>query len=65
VVKPVHDRMPVMLAREDFPGWLDEAALPGPFPAERMAALAVGQRVNNAKNEGPECLEPDTSDGRL
>jgi putative SOS response-associated peptidase YedK len=63
VVKPIHGRMPVLLAREDFAGWLDEAVLPGPYPAKRMAALAVGPRVNNAKNDGPECLEPESPDG--
>jgi hypothetical protein len=63
VDKPVHDRMPVMLAREDFTGRLDEAVLPGPFPAERMAARAVGPRVNNARNEGPGCLEPASAEG--
>jgi putative SOS response-associated peptidase YedK len=62
VVKPVHGRMPVMLAREEIAGWLDEAVLPGPFPAERMAARAVGPRVNKARNEGPGCLEPESPD---
>jgi len=26
-----------------------------PFPSERMAMREVGPRVNNARNEGPEC----------
>jgi hypothetical protein len=36
---------------EDNAAWLGG-------PAERMAALAVGPRVNNATNEGPGCSEP-------
>jgi putative SOS response-associated peptidase YedK len=63
VAKPIHGRMPVMLTREDFAGWLEGAELPGPFPAERMEALAVGSRVNNARHEGPECLVPADGDG--
>jgi putative SOS response-associated peptidase YedK len=58
VVKPIHPRMPVLLVREDFAGWLDVDELPGPFPAEKMEAQAVGQRVNNPKYDGPECLTP-------
>jgi putative SOS response-associated peptidase YedK len=57
-VKPVHGRMPIMLLHADFAPWLDAAQLAGPFPAEKMNALAVGPRVNNARNEGPECLAP-------
>jgi putative SOS response-associated peptidase YedK len=50
--------MPVLLVREDFAPWLDGAELPGPFPAKKMEALAVGPRVNNPKYDGPECLTP-------
>jgi putative SOS response-associated peptidase YedK len=63
VVKPVHDRMPVMLSREDFSGCLEGAELPGPFPAERLSAQAFGTYVNNAKHQGTECLEPADAEG--
>jgi putative SOS response-associated peptidase YedK len=34
------------------------AELPGPFQADRLTARLVGPRVNSARNEGPEYLEP-------
>jgi putative SOS response-associated peptidase YedK len=65
VVQPVHNRMPVILRREDFGAWLDPATpaekllgLLGPYPAEEMVAVPVSTAVNNARNEGPACLEP-------
>jgi putative SOS response-associated peptidase YedK len=65
LVRPVHDRMPVLLRREDFSRWLDPStpaeqllALLRPYPAEEMVAVPVSTRVNNARNEGPACLEP-------
>ena len=69
VVRPVHDRMPVLLRPEDHAAWLDpgrqhaEELLPllAPFPAELMTAAAVGAWVSDARHEGPRCLEP--SDG--
>jgi putative SOS response-associated peptidase YedK len=60
-VKRVRDRMPVLLLTPgEFAVWLDEAALPEPTDPQRLAALAVGPRVNSPRNEGPECLVPDT-----
>jgi putative SOS response-associated peptidase YedK len=29
-----------------------------PFPAERMTAVAVSPKVNSAKYDGPECVQP-------
>jgi putative SOS response-associated peptidase YedK len=29
-----------------------------PFPAESMRAYPISTRVNNAKNDGPELIEP-------
>jgi putative SOS response-associated peptidase YedK len=62
----IHDRMPVILPEHAHEGWLDPEnaqmdELQGflkPFPAEEMRAYPVGLRVNNAKNEGPELVEP-------
>jgi len=55
--------MPVILSPNDYTEWLDpKATEPGelltPFPASEMAAVAVNPIVNNARNEGPECIEP-------
>ena len=65
LVKPVHDRMPVMLDRGDFDRWrAPGAAMPDlvkllrPYPADRMEAVAVGPAVNKVANDGPVCGEP-------
>jgi putative SOS response-associated peptidase YedK len=63
LVKPLHDRMPVIFFPNDYAEWLDPLAKePGklltPFPASEMSAIPVNPVVNNARNEGPECIEP-------
>jgi putative SOS response-associated peptidase YedK len=54
--------MPLMLAPEDFAGWLgtsdDRAALLRPFPADDMEMWPVTVAVGNVKNTGPELVEP-------
>lgn len=65
-VRPIHDRMPVIVEPADFDRWLSpegvtQDALAGilrPSPAETLAARPVGPAVNNAQNEGASCLEP-------
>lgn len=64
VVRPVHDRMPVILPRESYAEWLDPGTpekrfleLLRPCPAEEMTAVEVGPAVNSPRNDGPECLE--------
>ena len=66
LLRPIHDRMPVIVERADYDRWLaPEDARPEaladllrPCPAETLAARAVGPAVNNAHNEGAACLEP-------
>jgi putative SOS response-associated peptidase YedK len=66
LVRPCHDRMPVILARADYAEWLDPAVrdvyrlleLLQPYPAGEMAAVAVSPHVNNARHDDPRCLEP-------
>ena len=63
---PVHDRMPVLLAPEQYAAWLDPACpdprrlltLLRPCPDDFLARVAVGPRVGNVRNEGPELMEP-------
>jgi putative SOS response-associated peptidase YedK len=64
LVRPVHDRMPVILPARHWPAWPD-AGLQGaaelvpllrPYPADAMRAYPVGALVNNPRNEGPSCL---------
>ena len=60
---PIHNRMPVMLAGEDWAGWLgtpeDRMVLLacGSFPAERMECWPVGKAVGNVNNEGAALIE--------
>lgn len=65
-VRPIHDRMPVILAPEDYESWLDpgnqdthslQQAL-RPWPAERMEGWPVSRRVNRPTNDGPELVQP-------
>jgi putative SOS response-associated peptidase YedK len=65
LVRPIHDRMPVILPKEIEDSWLDPAvqdhhrllALLQPYPAEDMEAYPVSSRVNSVKNNSPECIE--------
>ncbi len=64
VVKPYHDRMPVILEPESYDLWLDKKVqepekvnhLLVPFPASLMKAEAINRRVNNVRNDDAECL---------
>lgn len=66
MVRPIHDRMPVILSKdvEDF--WLDSTIedhrrlvdLLLPYPAEEMEAYAVSPLVNSVKNDSIACIEP-------
>jgi putative SOS response-associated peptidase YedK len=66
LVRPVHDRMPVIVRRHLEALWLDPgttdpAALERvyePFPADEMAAYAVSRHVNNPRNDDPGCVRP-------
>jgi putative SOS response-associated peptidase YedK len=65
LMRPVHDCMPVILDTESEAVWLNSHAsiealrsLLVPFASERMKAYAVAPYVSNAKNQGPQCIEP-------
>ena len=66
LLAPVHDRMPVILARENWPAWLGERAADSeelkslliPYPAEDMVIWPVDKRVGNVKNKDPSLIEP-------
>ena len=65
LARKVHNRMPVLLHENDYAAWLDPANQDGeslrylfePFPAGEMTVRPVTTFVNNARNEGPECVE--------
>lgn len=62
----IHDRMPVVIAPEDFARWLDcktqeprdVADLMRSPPDDLFEAVAVSDLVNKVANTGPELLEP-------
>lgn len=66
LLKPIHDRMPVILRPEDEEKWLDpgpmDAAkltpLLNPYPAEEMETYDVSPLVNSPRNDTPECISP-------
>lgn len=58
-----HDRMPVIIAPEDYDTWLigtPEQALTllKPYPAEEMQAYPVSTSVNRPANDTPELIDP-------
>jgi putative SOS response-associated peptidase YedK len=70
LVRPVHNRMPVILRPEDEEQWLDTSRTPfakarsllKSLPAELMDAHDVSPIVNSAKYDGPECTRPVADD---
>ncbi|MDZ7601828.1 MAG: SOS response-associated peptidase, partial [Hoeflea sp.] len=67
-VAPIHDRMPVVIAPEDFSRWLDcltqeprdVADLMTPAPDGYFEAIRVSDLVNKVANSGPEVQAPAT-----
>jgi putative SOS response-associated peptidase YedK len=66
LMKPIHDRMPVILSKEAESVWLDPTIqdpalllpLLVPYPAEEMEVYPVSTWVNNPEHDGAECLLP-------
>ncbi|MBF9252503.1 SOS response-associated peptidase [Pontibacter sp. 172403-2] len=72
LMRPIHDRMPVLLHPEEEGLWLsDERAdeyllsLLRPYPSEEMKAYPVSHLVNSPVNDSPEVLEPAPEQGSL
>jgi putative SOS response-associated peptidase YedK len=72
LVRPFHDRMPVILPVRDHAEWLDPAVrdpdrlvpMLRPFSAEEMVAIPLSDWVNSPRHDDPRCLEPiDRSPG--
>jgi putative SOS response-associated peptidase YedK len=72
LVRPVHNRMSVILQPEDEEEWLDASrtafhkarSLFKPYPPELMDAHDVSTIINSAKYDGPECIQPVVDDRR-
>ncbi|MCW5939539.1 MAG: SOS response-associated peptidase [Fimbriimonadaceae bacterium] len=63
-VRPIHDRMPVVIDQVDYGQWLDTAARPeslmpllAPAAPDRVKMWPVGKAVGNPRIEGPELIE--------
>lgn len=66
LVSQIHDRMPVLLAPQDYELWLDPEvhdpekviSLLKPYPENEMEAYPVSFSVNSPKNEGEGLIHP-------
>jgi putative SOS response-associated peptidase YedK len=66
LLKPIHDRMPVILDPKDYNLWLNPSIseieglkyLFDPFPASKMEMYPVSDIVNSPRNDTPECIKP-------
>ena len=63
LMQPIHDRMPVILGKEDVAAWIAlttklEKALPmlKPCSSTRMMTYSVSSLVNSARHDGPACV---------
>jgi putative SOS response-associated peptidase YedK len=66
LVAPLHDRMPVILSREDENRWLGACPLPRgelnrilvPYPPDCMEAIPVSDRVNSPVPDDERLIQP-------
>jgi putative SOS response-associated peptidase YedK len=66
LIKPLHDRMPAILRRDDFTKWLDPAGhdagvllpLLSPCPAGELEVYRVTPKVNSVRYNRPDAMEP-------
>ena len=55
----IHDRMPVIIARNDYVAWLaGDDSLLRPAPDDMLAKHPVSMAVNTAANDSPRLIEP-------
>ena len=70
VTSAVHDRMPVILDRDNNDLWLDPgmnnvevlSELLKPYDANRMRAYPVSTRINHVANDDSECSAPQLTE---
>jgi putative SOS response-associated peptidase YedK len=66
LLKPLHDRMPVLLPADRWSAWLGETAateaelksLLKPYPGAAMAFWPVDRRIGNVRNDSPDLFAP-------
>lgn len=65
LIAPLHDRMPVILQKEDYELWLNkEVHDPGelkrlfpPIASDKLEMYRVTDKMNSPRYNGPECIE--------
>lgn len=65
-LRPIHDRMPVILDPVDYEIWLDPETqdphilepMLRSYPGDKMNFYPVSRKVGNASYDDPECIEP-------
>jgi len=65
-IASLHDRMPVVLAPDDFEAWLDVKGTPAeaamslllPAPDDRFEAIEMHPKINDSRREEPGIQEP-------
>lgn len=65
-VAPIHERMPVIIAPEDYAAWLDPgltdvdllAEIAQHYDPERMEAFPVDRAVGDVRSQGPQLVAP-------
>ncbi len=65
IIKPIHDRMPVILKENEFDVWMDPRIQNttllkqylNPYPSEEFEAYPVDTYVNKLANNSQECLK--------
>jgi len=69
LVRPIHDRMPIVLAPSSYAAWLDPAidgdaarALLGPPSGDDWIREPVSTWVNKADHDDPGCIAPEAQD---
>lgn len=70
LMESIHDRMPVILPREDEDAWLTEQnpdllqKLLVPFNSSKMEAYSISKKVNSPRNNGFEIVLPATEESQ-
>jgi putative SOS response-associated peptidase YedK len=72
LIRPIHDRMPVVLAPEREGDWLDPdlaadelLSLLVPAAPEALVLREVGDDVNDVRDDGPQLIEPRPAQPQL
>jgi len=65
-MKPIHNRMPVILHKDDYPLWLSPSEEPisvlqglmKPYEGDNLTAYPVSKMINRPGNDAPELIQP-------